>query len=173
MLHFMILTQGGMQEEESIPPPPPVGLEEPSDAVPAPPPTIAEQVPEQTPIHDMQGLPSQLTDHGRQLPSSQSDAGTGTEGTATRESPPPSPPPPPDSAAQCGEADVIGHRATVQILNSVEGGEEEAGAGNRIGHEETGWLDEGERSFGAVSRDSGMAATPGAAQVCAFVFLCA
>ena len=173
MLHFMILTQGGMQEEESIPPPPPVGLEEPSDAVPAPPPTIAEQVPEQTPIHDMQGLPSQLTDHGRQLPSSQSDAGTGTEGTATRESPPPSPPPPPDSAAQCGEADVIGHKATVQILNSVEGGEEEAGAGNRIGHEETGWLDEGERSFGAVTRDSGMAATPGAAQVCAFVFLCA
>ena len=162
-----------MQEEESIPPPPPVGLEESSDAVPPPPTTIAEQVPEQTPIHDMQGLPSQLTDHGRQLPSSQSDAGTGTEETATRESPPPSPPPPPDSAAQCGEADVIGHKATVQILNSVEGGEEEAGAGNRIGHEETGWLDEGERSFGAVTRDSGMAATPGAAQVCAFVFLCA
>ena len=162
-----------MQEEESIPPPPPVGLEGPADAVAPPPPPIAEQVSEQIPIHDMQGLPSQLTDHGRQLPSSQSDAGTGTEGTATRESPPPSPPPPPDSAAQCGEADVIGHKATVQILNSVEGGEEEAGAGNRIGHEETGWLDEGERSFGAVTRDSGMAATPGAAQVCAFVFLCA
>ena len=166
----MILTQRGMQEEESIPPPPPVGLEEPSDAVPAPPPTIAEQVPEQTPIHDMQGLPSQLTDHGRQLPSSQSDAGTGIEETAPRESPPP---PPPDSAAQCGEVDMIGHRATVQTLNSVDGGEEEDGAGNRISHEEMGCLGEGERSFGAVTRDSGMATTPGAAQVYAFVFLCA
>ena len=170
MLHYMILTQRGMQEEESIPPPPPVGLEGPADAVAPPPPPIAEQVSEQIPIHDMQGLPSQLTDHGRQLPSSQSDAGTGIEETAPRESPPP---PPPDSAAQCGEVDMIGHRATVQTLNSVDGGEEEDGAGNRISHEEMGCLGEGERSFGAVTRDSGMAATPGAAQVCAFVFLCA